>query len=111
MAKSRRAKACDISQAVKAKVWERDQHRCVFCGSAVNVMPNAHVIPRSDGGLGIEENVVTACTRLSENDCHYRFDNGDEEERAAMYAKARAHLKRFYPNLDKVQVRYKKYRS
>lgn len=107
--KSRRSKACDIPQAVKKKVWARDQGRCVFCGNDRNVMPNAHVVPRSDGGLGIEENIVTACTRLTENDCHYRFDNGPMEVRAAMYAQARAHLKQFYPNLENIQVRYKKY--
>lgn len=111
MSKTRRAKACDISQAVKAKVWERDQHRCIFCGNERNVMPNAHVIPRSDGGMGIEENIVTACTRQTENDCHYRFDNGTKEERATMLSKARAHLKKFYPNLDNIQIRYKKYGS
>lgn len=32
-------------------------------------MPNAHVIPRSKGGLGIEENVITACLN-----CHHKMD-------------------------------------
>lgn len=72
--KSKRSKACDISQKVKKTVWERDNGCCVICGNTYNVMPNAHYIPRSKGGLGIEENIFTACTRLTENDCHYKFD-------------------------------------
>ena len=55
--KTRRSKACDISQKVKQRVWERDNGCCVICGNNYNVMPNAHYIPRSKGGLGIEENV------------------------------------------------------
>ena len=72
--KTKRAKATDIPQKVKKVVWERDGGCCVICGNNYNVMPNAHFISRSKGGLGIEENVFTACTRLTENDCHYKFD-------------------------------------
>ena len=67
--KTKRAKACDITQAVKKKVWERDGQRCIICGSH-EAMPNAHYIPRSKGGLGIEENIVTLC-----HNCHHEFDN------------------------------------
>lgn len=54
--KSKRSKATDIPQKVKQAVWERDGGRCVVCGCCRNVMPNAHFISRSKGGLGIEEN-------------------------------------------------------
>ncbi|MEA5060025.1 MAG: hypothetical protein VB049_08350 [Candidatus Pelethousia sp.] len=77
--KSRRAKACDITPATKRKVFARDGGCCIFCGNSYNVMPNAHFIPRSDGGLGIPENILTACTRLMEGDCHHKFDEGPEE--------------------------------
>ena len=70
--KSKRTKATDIPQKVKQAVWERDGGRCVVCGCCRNVMPNAHFIPRSKGGLGIEENIVTLCTNLTENQCHYK---------------------------------------
>lgn len=66
--KSKRAKACDISKKVKDAVWERDHHRCILCGSTV-AMPNAHYIPRSHGGLGVEKNVVTLCW-----ECHREYD-------------------------------------
>lgn len=70
--KSKRSRACDIPKKVKEKVWERDEHRCIACGN-LQAMPNAHFIPRSKGGLGIEQNVVTLCL-----DCHFKYDNTDK---------------------------------
>ena len=67
--KSKRSKACDITQAVKWKVWDRDGARCIVCGSH-RAMPNAHFISRAHGGLGIEQNIVTLC-----QNCHFRYDN------------------------------------
>lgn len=72
--KSKRARACDIKLKTKNVVWERDGECCIICGSP-QAMPNAHYIPRSRGGLGIEENVVTLCQQ-----CHHDFDNGDKQE-------------------------------
>lgn len=67
--KTKRSKACDITQTVKQRVWERDGERCIVCGSPY-AMPNAHFIPRSKGGLGIEQNIVTLC-----QSCHFKYDN------------------------------------
>lgn len=106
--KSNRAKACDIPQSVKKAVWERDGGRCIFCGATVNVMPNAHFIPRSAGGLGIRENILTACTRLGPGDCHYRFDNGTKEEREAMKEQAAEYLKSHYPSWDEQKLHYRR---
>lgn len=106
---SRRAKACAISQEVADKVFARDRGMCIFCGNSVNVTPRAHVVSRADNGLGIEQNVITACTDFSDNKCHYKLDHGTREEREAMYAAARDYLRRFYPDLDKINVRYTKY--
>lgn len=105
---SKRSKACDISQRVKEAVFKRDNGRCVICGNHVNVMPNAHYISRQDGGLGIEENVFTACTRLTENDCHYKYDNGTEEEKETCREKIEANFKRHYSNWNPKNLVYKK---
>lgn len=70
--KSKRSKACDIPQAVKKKVWERDGERCIICKSPY-AMPNAHYISRAHGGLGIEQNIVTLCLN-----CHHAYDNTDK---------------------------------
>ena len=41
-------------------VWERDNHRCIFCGKLVPYnLANSHFIKRSQGGLGIEQNIMT----------------------------------------------------
>ena len=66
--KSKRSKACDISQAVKKRVWERDEQKCIICGSPY-AMPNAHFISRANSGRGIEQNIVTLCIQ-----CHYNYD-------------------------------------
>lgn len=96
MKKSKRAKATDIPMSVKKKVWERDNHRCVVCGNYCNVMPNAHILPRSKSGRGIETNVVTLCTELTPNKCHRKFDFGTEEEREEILDKIVKYMKSIY---------------
>lgn len=98
--KTNRSKECDIPKKVKLVVWERDNHRCIFCGSP-NAMPNAHIVPRSKGGLGIEENVVTACY-----ECHYKMDQ--TTERKMMIKKAIAHQQSIYPDWNEEKLRYRK---
>lgn len=98
--KSKRSKACDISPKVKQRVWERDGGRCIICGCRT-AMPNAHFIPRSQGGLGIEENIVTLC-----QNCHYNFDMTDMREHYKEYIEN--YLKKKYPNWDKENLIYKR---
>ncbi len=97
--KSKRTKALDISPEVKAAVAERDGGRCVLCGRPG--APNAHFIPRSQGGLGIEENVVTLCI-----ECHNRYDNG--AFRAQTEAELEAYLRGLYPDWSRQKLSYRK---
>lgn len=106
--KTKRSKACDISQTVKEAVWERDNHCCVICGNGYNVMPNAHYIPRNKGGLGVEQNIFTACTRLTQNDCHYKFDNGTKEEKEKLKEIVKNYFTSVYPNWNEEDLYYKK---
>lgn len=106
--KSKRSKATDIPQKVKQIVWERDNHCCVICGNNYNVMPNAHYIARSKGGLGIEQNIFTACTRLTKNDCHYKFDNGTKEEKEKLRKIVKNYFLSLYPNWSEKELYYKK---
>lgn len=99
--KSKRAKACDISKAVKDRVWERDGEKCIICGSR-QAMPNSHFIRRSQGGLGIEENVVTMCFR-----CHRMYDQGSD--RRAIEAYTERYLKSLYPDWAREKLYYKKW--
>lgn len=101
MGKSKRAKAVDIPQKVKKAVWKRDGRRCVLCGNP-EAMPNAHVIPRSQGGLGIEENVVTLCMR-----CHDALDH--TMARKILHARLVSYLRGIYPGWDGIEKVYRKW--
>ena len=93
-------KATAISQAVKDAVIRRDDHRCIFCrrwGA-----PEAHIVRRSQGGLGIEENVVCAC-----RECHRAMDEG--RDRKYYQRKAEIYMKNHYPDWDRKRLTYKKY--
>ena len=107
--KTKRSKATDISMAVKKKVWERDNGRCVVCGNNYNVMPNAHYISRSNGGLGIEQNVVTLCTELTDNKCHRQYDFGTKEEKELIGSIIKEYLKSKYDNWNEETLIYKKW--
>ena len=98
---SKRAKACDITKKVREEVWERDEHCCILCGSN-QAMPNSHYIKRSQGGLGIEENVTTMCIR-----CH---DDYDGKKRAELKPYVRAYLMSKYPEWDEKKLIYKKHK-
>lgn len=103
MYKTNRSKACDISQKVKEIVWERDNQRCIICGSHY-AMPNAHFIPRSKGGLGIEQNIVTLCS-----ECHHKTDN--TSQRQQMLSIIEEYLKKHYKNWNKDNLIYNKWRD
>lgn len=96
----KRTKACAISKKTKERVFERDMGACIFCGAPG--LPEAHVIPRSHGGLGIEQNIVTAC-RL----CHHKLDNSTDRQQ--MLQKAAEHLMRHYPDWNKKDLIYDKW--
>lgn len=81
----------------------------MVCGNSYNVMPNAHYISRAKGGLGIEENVVTLCTGLTENRCHDRYDNGTKEEHEEIGRKIRAYLMSKYSDWDESKLIYTKW--
>lgn len=101
---SKRSKACEISQKVKEIVWNRDEQKCIYCGRYVpKTCANAHYIKRSQGGLGIEQNIVTLCP-----ECHYQEDHGLNTK---LYEKhIENYLKGIYgANWDKFKLIYKKY--
>ena len=95
---NRRTKALQIPLEVKAKVFERDMY-CVYCGRPGT--PNAHYISRAQGGLGIEENILTLC-----NECHRRYDQ--TEHRAKMREYFKEYLQSKYPDWDEEKLYYKK---
>ena len=102
--KSKRTKALEISKQVKLKVWERDNHRCIFCGRYVEWnLANSHYIKRSQGGLGIEENIMTNCVR-----CHKDFEETSRRKEMKIFAKNYFMAK--YPNWNEKKLVYRKYK-
>ena len=99
--KHKRTKATAIPQAVRIKVYDRDDGLCIFCHRPG--FPNAHVINRSQGGLGIEQNIITACI-----DCHNAMDNGKGTQWMRKYAED--YLKRHYPEWTREDLIYDKWR-
>ena len=96
----KRTRACAISKKTKLRVYERDKGRCIFCGAPG--LPEAHVVPRSHGGLGIEQNIVTAC-----RPCHDKMDNSTDRQQ--MLQVAADYLKRFYPDWSQQSLIYDKW--
>jgi len=95
-----RTKMLAISPKVKAIVWERDGHCCIKCGNPC-AAPEAHYIARSQGGLGIEENIVTLCRRH-----HDDFDFGVHQFELAIFT--REYLQSKYPYWNDDDLIYRK---
>lgn len=106
-----RTKLLGITMAVKEAVAERDSFDghpcCLLCGCPAPVnnrlaFSNAHYISRSQGGLGVEENIVTLCPN-----CHInRFDQGTEREQIRQFL--RKYLIEHYPEWNESKLVYRK---
>lgn len=113
----RQTKSTAIPAKVKAAVALRDcahgTATCILCGAPGG--PYCHVVRRSQGGMGVEENIVTLC-----GPCHYAFDEGiglkrlrpfGIETRQDVEDYIIRYLKGFYPDWTKERVTYRKWRS
>ena len=105
-----RTKALGITIRVKEEVADRDSFDghpcCILCGLPAPVnnrlaFSNAHYISRAQGGLGVEENILTLCP-----DCHRRYDQ--TTDRAMLKPFFGRYLKEHYPDWDERNLVYKK---
>lgn len=106
----RRTEKLAISRVVKAQVANRDSWGgwpcCIVCGRpAPTEDPLAfsccHYIARSQGGLGIEENIMTLCP-----ECHRRFDQSGSRD--AIRKLLRRYLREHYENWNEEDLIYRK---
>lgn len=95
----KQTKATSIPASVKEAVMERDGGYCIVCGRPGR--PWCHYIPRSHGGLGIAENIITLC-----DICHTRYDQS--AERAALKEVLANYLRSKYPGWDETNLVYRK---
>lgn len=92
---------------VRKHIYERDNHRCVFCQQTFG-LGIAHVfVSRAKGGLGKEENGVLLCAR-----CHHDLDNGkDPFRQRAIERFCKGYLTSRYGDIDIEDLKYKKWRG
>jgi 5-methylcytosine-specific restriction endonuclease McrA len=96
---NKRTQATNISAKVRRAVMERDSC-CIFCGS-YQMLSLAHYVPRSKGGLGIEQNLAVVCIP-----CHSRLDQSIN--RKATLEIFRIYLEILYGQFDDSDLQYKK---
>ena len=99
------------------RIQQRDNYSCLFCRIGYHCEefnPNSldfivhdimHFVPKSKLGLGIEENGVEGCRYH-----HSLLDNGNKNLRKEMLSIMEEHLKSLYPNWNKENLVYKKWK-
>jgi len=100
----KRTKAVAITPKVRQEVEERDNHQCVFCHTTKDVRGEMHYIRRSQGGLGIPQNLLTGCRK-----CHAEFDEGKNKEYYRQ--KAKEYLQSIYPDWNEEDLVYNKWKG
>lgn len=114
----RQTKATSIPASVKARVSLRDcsgghPDTCIICGAPG--APVCHCVRRSQGGMGIEQNIVCMC-----NECHFSHDEGlfmsrlrplgfETQQDVQEYVKD--YLRGHYPGWTPESVKYHKYKD
>lgn len=119
MAKSVRTKALEIPRSVKEAVHKRQKGRSIFAPYQMISVEECccHYIPRSKGGLGIEENIF-GCSQEQ----HRLFDNNVLKSPTSkritnltiqqMHSVARNHLIRSYgSSRNESKLIYKKFKG
>lgn len=96
----KRTKLCSITPKVRQAVERRDNGLCIFCKRPGR--GEAHYISRAQGGLGIEENIITVC-----RECHNAMDN--TERRQIMKQIAAAYLREHYQGWNEYDCTYRKW--
>lgn len=109
----KRARKAEFDQKTRRKIEERD-NGCIFCQMRyrmekaqwmdLNTFSIMHFVPRSSGGLGIEENGAVGCQYH-----HDMLDNGNGGHRDEMLEKFEEYLISFYDDWDKKKLKYNKW--
>lgn len=94
-------------------IHKRDNETCVFCAAgyeppedpaycrtALQIM---HIVPRSQLGMGVEQNGVLGCVWH-----HQMLDNGNLDNRKEMIRMLEKRMRRMYPGWTREKVTYRK---
>jgi predicted restriction endonuclease len=112
---NKRTKALQFPKATALKIVERDE-MCIFCKLyyhmdststlAYQIQQIMHIVNKSQGGLGIEENGVLGCQYH-----HGLLDNGNLGLRDEMIEILEEHLKNLYPGWTEDSVKFDKWKE
>lgn len=58
--RKKKNKGAKVSPQKRAKIYARDGHRCLYCGTTEDLTLD-HIIPRSKGGSNRYQNLRTLC--------------------------------------------------
>lgn len=105
----------DFTPAMRRRIEDRDMG-CIFCRMGYHMPANdyfgthifsiMHYIPRSQGGLGIEQNAAVGCQYH-----HNMLDNDNKGRRAEMLEKFKDYLQRVYPGWNEEDLIYNKWKE
>lgn len=111
--KHNKTKVCEFSAKERKKMYERDNKQCIFCAMKYHMEGATwfdlqidgvmHYIPRSHGGLGIEQNGALGCKYH-----HHMLDNGSRREE--MLGIFRSYLQNHYKDWDESKLIYNKWK-
>ncbi len=113
---NRSTKQHQFSTKTRKKIRERDNNACIFCtmgypakgATWIDLQPTdiMHCIPKSQGGLGIEQNGAVGCRYH-----HSLMDNGNKGLRPDMLMRFENYLRNIYPGWNKKDLIYDKYKD
>ena len=111
---TKRTRKLQFDKKTKEKIIQRQYGNCLFCimsykldsssDLAYEIKDIMHFIPRSQGGLGIEQNGVLGCRYH-----HMLLDNGNKGLRDEMLQIMEEHLRMSYPNWNREELVYRKW--
>lgn len=110
--KHKQTKEREFSQKERKKIYERDNGQCFFCNMryhmegatlfSLQIDGIMHYIPRSQNGLGIEQNGALGCKHH-----HYMLDHGSRREE--MLGIFKQYLQNHYKDWDESKLTYDKW--
>ena len=110
----RRTRQTEFTPKARRAIYDRDGGGCIFCRMKYHmdrdetygygIFDVMHYVPRSQGGLGIEENGVLGCRYH-----HMMLDNGADGRRPEMLMILRGYLSGHYPGWSEEGLAYRKW--
>lgn len=109
----KRTKQCQFPQSVRIRLLKRDKG-CFFCMRGIHmdkvsddsrtILDPMHIVNKSQGGLGVEQNGVIGCRGH-----HHLLDNSEYNKEMRNIAKD--YLRILYPGWTEESVTYNKYKD